>query len=167
MTETSVFTTTSGNYLSTLVGLWLPRHGWKIAVPLVAVAAAGIAIPDERLILVALMLLFIVVPMGMSFLYTYYMLTPEARRAVLPKQVVIDPGRSLTLRYVKEVVEKDADGDEEAREEMPVPDDEVIEWSEIRRVKFASTVCIYILSTDRLQFIMVPYEAVPKGAVLA
>ncbi|MDE6466821.1 MAG: hypothetical protein K2L44_08975, partial [Duncaniella sp.] len=74
MTETAPFTTTSGRYLSTLIGLWLPRHGWKIALPLIAVAAAGIILPDARLILVALMLLFIVMPMGMSFLYTYYML---------------------------------------------------------------------------------------------
>lgn len=159
MIETNPFTTRSGEYLSTLISLWLPRHAWKIAVPLASLAAAGIIIPDERLLLVALMLLFIVIPMGMSFLYTYYMLTPEARRAILPKQVVIDEGRSLTLRYLPE------EKPEEEKDDTPhfkIPDDEVIDWKDIRKVKYTSTAYVYVLNTPRLQFIIVPYLAVKK-----
>ncbi len=171
MTETAAFKLTSGSYLSTLISLWLPRHGWKVAVPFAAVAAAGIIIPDERLILVALMLLFIVIPMGMSFLYTYYMLTPEARRAVLRKRVTIDPGRSLTLHYEEDEEAREAREAREGREAKEVKEvkeaKEVIDWGMIRRVRFTSSACVYILATDRLQFIAVPYEVIPKGAVMA
>ena len=169
MTETAPFTTTSGRYLSTLIGLWLPRHGWKIALPLIAVAAAGIILPDARLILVALMLLFIVMPMGMSFLYTYYMLTPEARRAILPKQVMIAPGEYIRLHYLpseKPETEKTDETDGTAIDTFPVPADETIPWTDIRRVKLTSSAIVYILNTKRLQFILIPSSAIPKGAIL-
>ncbi len=167
MTETAPFTTTSGTYLATLISLWLPRHGWKVAVPLIAVAAACMIIPDERLILVALMLLFIVIPMGMSFLYTYYMLTPEARRAILPKRITIDPGKSLHLHYISAEDTEDKDENGEDANKFPIPEDEIISWSGIKRVRYTSRGCVYILDTPRLQFILVPYEAIPRGSVLA
>lgn len=168
MTETSPFVTTSGTYLSTLLGLWLPRHGWKVLLPLLLVALAGVIIPDARLILVALMLLFIVIPMGMSFLYPYYMLTPEARRAIVRKQVIVEPGESLTLHYLPEEKTEETiiEGSEDTPA-FPIPEDETIPWTMIRRVKYTTTACVYILDTRRLQFIIVPYTAIPKGAVMA
>ncbi len=86
MIKTSPFVTTSGDYLSTLMKLWIPKYGWTVALPLLVCAVIGATI-DVRFLFIALMLLFIVVPMLMSFLYTYYMLTPEARRAVTRKEV--------------------------------------------------------------------------------
>lgn len=93
--------------------------------------------------LVALMLLFIVVPMLMSFLYTYYMLTPEARRAVIRKTVEIDEGRSIGLTYLPDEKREDNRSkrmllpiakDDKAEPQMPalpIPDPEKIDWSEV------------------------------------
>ncbi len=166
MTETAPFVTTSGTYLSTLISLWFPRHGWKVLIPIFLLALAGVLLPDARLILVALMLLFIIVPMGMSFLYPYYMLTPEARRAILRKQVIVDPGVSLTLHYLPDEKPEEREEYVEEPKAFPVPEDETISWSNIRKVKYTSTACVYILDTRRLQFIIIPYSAIPKGAVM-
>lgn len=132
--------------------------------------------------LVALMLLFIVVPMLMSFLYTYYMLTPEARRAVIRKTVEIDEGRSIRLTYLPDEKREDAKNrskrmllpiakDEEAEPQMPalpVPDPEKIDWSEVIGVKYTSRFTVYLLRGVRLTFLLIPHSAfqsVEKGVI--
>lgn len=141
--HTSEFTTTSGDYLKALLTLWLPKHLGYIIAPIFALVVSGVLTHDWRLELVALMLVFIVIPMGMSFLYTYYMLTPEARRAVLPKRVDILPDREVKLTFAE-------DGD-----------DERIPWEMVREVKFSSlnSAIIIVLRSKRLKFILVPYAA--------
>lgn len=167
MTKTQPFTTTSGDYLSTLMGIWIPRYGWTVALPLLICAAIGFTI-DVRFLFIALMLLFIVIPMLMSFLYTYYMLTPEARRAVTRKEIEIDEGNELRLIYLapeKAPVKQPMLGVEydsnNIVEEVFVPEPETIKWDTIKRVKYTSKFIVYILDTPRLQFILIPYTAFP------
>ncbi|MCM1522428.1 MAG: hypothetical protein NC039_07230 [Muribaculaceae bacterium] len=151
-----VFTTTSGQYFSMVLSLWLRRYWWLPFVPVVILGALGISLDDWRFILVALMLVFIIIPMGMSFLYTYYLLTPEARRSIRPKSVEIEPGVAITLVYEpeKQPEEDKNDGPKPA----PLPERERIEREKIKEVKFTSSNIVYILDTPRLQFIMVPYS---------
>ncbi len=164
------------------MSLWLPRYGWTILVPLVVCAAIGV-LSDVRFLLIALMLLFIVVPMLMSFLYTYYMLTPEARRAVTRKEVEIIDGQSIRLRYLPPE-EKEADEqrdrsrrmllpiarEEERREEalvVPVPDPETISWEDVLAVKYTSRFRVYILKAERLAFVLIPHSAMPRVEIQA
>lgn len=181
MKKTNPFVTTSGDYLSVLLSLWLPRYGWLVITPILVCGVLG-AVFDGRLMLVALMLLFIVVPMLMSFLYTYYMLTPEARRAVVRKTVEIDEGRSIRLTYLPDEKREDAKNrskrmllpiakDEEAEPQMPalpVPDPEKIDWSEVIGVKYTSRFTVYLLRGVRLTFLLIPHSAfqsVEKGVI--
>lgn len=176
MKKTTPFVTASGDYLSVLMSLWLPRYGWTILIPLIVCATIGVVI-DERFLLIALMLLFIVVPMLMSFLYTYYMLTPEARRAVLRKEVEIRDGESLRLIYLP----REKTGEDEksasrrmllpiAREEERhepeikeiVPGPELIPWSEILKVKYTARFRVYILRGPRLNFLLIPHASIPR-----
>lgn len=176
MKKTHPFVTASGDYLSVLMSLWLPRYGWIILIPLVACAAVGI-VYDERFLLIALMLLFIVVPMLMSFLYTYYMLTPEARRAVLRKEVEIRDGESLRLVYLPKEKPDDGKKDESRRMLLPIareeernpepvkeiiPDPELIAWSDVIRVRFTSRFRVYVLRGPRLSFLLIPHSAIPR-----
>lgn len=146
MIRTGEFTTTSGQYLSALLGLWLPRYWVMPVVPVLVCVALGLWLDDWRWLLVGLMLIFIVIPMAMSFLYTYYMLTPEARRAVTPKRVEIEAGSHITLLYVPE-------------EMAP----ERIDKAAIRSVRYRREYLMYELATPRLQFVMIPYSALPAG----
>lgn len=174
MTTTQPFTTSSGDYLSVLLSLWIPRYGWTIILPIAICAAVGF-VYDPRFLLIALMLLFIVVPMLMSFLYTYYMLTPEARRAVIRKQVEIDENNFIRLIYLSDEKKENAESgksvaqrtllpiaSEEGRAPLPplpVPDPETIQWSEILSVRSTSRFRVYILKGSRLTFLLIPWDA--------
>lgn len=150
---TSVFKTGSGDYLSTLMGLWLRHYWWIPVLPPAILAGLGAGLHDWRFTLVALMFVFIIVPMGMSWLYTNYMLTSEARQAILPKQVVITKGEGLRLIY-EPLVDED--------EQRIVPD-EYIAAADVSRTEFGKTAVIYLLRSKRLRFILVPYSALPAG----
>lgn len=150
------------------MGIWIPRYGWTVALPLIACAAIGVFI-DTRFLLVALMLLFIVVPMVMSFLYTYYMLTPEARRAITRKEIVIDEDNEMKLIYLppeQPTLKEPKLGEEYNADNIEVksfvPDPETIKWKNIKSVKYTTRFVVYILDTPRLQFILIPYAALPR-----
>lgn len=181
MTTTQAFSTTSGDYLSVLLRLWLPRYGWTIVLPILLCSAVGFIV-DERFLLIALMLMFIVIPMLMSFLYTYYMLAPEARRAVIRKRVEIDDNRSLRLVYLPDEKKEGSKGGKPAAERtllpiasekdraplppLPVPDPETIPWTDIIAVKSTSRFKVYLLKGPRLNFVLIPWEALrPKPKV--
>lgn len=165
-TSTQPFTTSSGDYLFTLMCLWVPHYGWTVAVPVVLFAVVGV-LWDVRFLLISLMLLFIVVPMLMSFLYIYYMLTPEARMAVIRKTVEIDEGHSLRLVYLppEQPVSAQRHGDDSPGEDIfaHVPEPETIGWDEIKKVKYTSRFVVYIFHAPRLRFLLVPYTAFKKS----
>lgn len=159
---TRPFRTTSGDYFAILLSEWLPRYGWTLFLPILATAGYGCLRHDERWLLVALMLVFIVAPMLMSFLYTYYMLTPEARRAVLCKRVEIVPGSHLCLTYVSpdEMVEDEQKAPTPDRDDdVSLPPAEVIEWSDVVRVRRTSRFMVYFLRGERMQFLLIPRSA--------
>lgn len=174
---TRPFITTSGDYFATVMKFWLKSRGWIILLPVIFFLALGLMLADERWILVALMVVFIIFPMVMSMIYTSYMLTPEARRAVLPKRVIITPGKSLRLEYVskKEIDQEHLDNElpqsekpdkelpptEEQDEKLPPP--ETIHWGEIVGESSTSTHKIYRLK-GRLQFILIPWSSYPRPA---
>lgn len=157
---TKTFTTTSGEYLTTLLSLWLPRYWWLPVIPPAFLAGLGAGLHDWRFMLTALMLVFIVIPMGLSFLYTYYLLTPEARHAIIPKKVEIVKGTGLRLIYEPQPCEH---AEENVADSVRTLPDETVGTEMIREAKFTSSAVIYILRTSRLQFIIVPYTALPEG----
>ncbi|MCX4288316.1 MAG: hypothetical protein OSJ46_02340 [Duncaniella sp.] len=148
MIVTKPFTTTSGDYMKCLLALWLPRYGWWLPVMLALFAGIGISLGDVRYLIIALMIVFIVCPMVMSIFYIYYMLTPEARRAVLRKQVEIIENQQMTLTYLP--------ADEDDNRRLPQP--ETIPWSEIKTILRIGTFRVYILRSPRLSFILIPYS---------
>lgn len=180
---THPFQITSGQYFSTVLGAWMKSRGWVILLPVILFLAIGLARGDERWYIVALMVVFIIGPMVMSMIYTSYMLTPEVRRAVLPKRVTITPGKSLRLEYVsrRELADNDEKfpQSEDFDEKIPqtedidekftptedidekLPQPEVIPWSEIAGEFSTSTHKIYRLK-GRLQFILIPWSAFPS-----
>lgn len=180
MKKTQPFTTTSGDYLTVLLSLWIPRYGWTVIVPIAVCAAVGVTF-DVRFLLISFMLLFIVVPMLMSFLYTYYMLAPEARRAVIRKEVEICDGESIRLIYLPP---EDSDdnkrkaesrmllpiADEKEREKakfspLPVPEPEIIPWENVISVKNTTRFTVYILKAPRLHFLLVPHSSFLREGV--
>lgn len=128
--------------------LWLPRYLWLLIAPLALFAALGVKL-DVRFLIIAIVYIFVILPMGLPFFYYYYMLAPEARRAILPKRVEVNEGQWLKLIY-------------EPHEHLRTPPDELIPWTQIRTVRRTSTSLIYILRTPRFQFITIPFTAIKK-----
>jgi hypothetical protein len=60
---------------------------------------------DVRYIIVAMMVLFIVLPMLLALLYLYYGLSPEARWSIMEKSVDIDNG-AIVLDFTDERMKK-------------------------------------------------------------
>lgn len=174
---TKPFRTVSGDYFSVLLGAWMPRYGWLMLLPVAFFVALGYMLQDERWLITALILTFIVAPMVMSFLYTYYMLTPEARRTILNKRVEIAEGKYIRLTYLPSESRTsggneagtagDATNDRDTNNPGPgtaetVPQPETIYWNEIAKIKYTSRYCVYFIKGEKMQFLLIPWNAFPN-----
>lgn len=126
-------------------------YGLLALMPLIAMAILGVAL-DYRLLVAALMLTVTVVPMAMFMLYIYYMLTPQARRNVLPKKLKISRGDHIAVSY------RHPDDMPDDRRN-PLPADETIPWSDITAIRRAPGMTIYYLRGNTLPLLLVPDEA--------
>ncbi len=85
------------------MGEVLMRYRWSVITPIIlaitGLVAASALTADIRYILVALMIIFIVIPGLLSLAYFYVALTPTAALCVLPQHLVVLPGRSITVIY--------------------------------------------------------------------
>lgn len=159
---TEPFVTRSGDYLNVIMRWWLRRYGWMLWLPVAGVAVAGVVLRDERIAILALLLVFIIMPMVMLFIYIYYMLTPQARRVVLRKRVVIAEGRYIRLEYLPEPREEtdDSDADTSDKDDFPLPADETITWDEVSQVTSTPRYIVYVLRGKPRQIILVPHSAI-------
>lgn len=126
-----------------LAGRWLGRRWFYFALP-VAVAMAA-SLTDVRWFVVALMLLFIVWPMALFFVWTGEALRPEAVRAAVPHRIVFEESGF--------VIEYTADADSGR---VP-PDSERYEWKAVRSIVFGKPYVRLELCSGT--FVAVPYDA--------
>lgn len=123
-----------------------PAGKKAIIIPALLVAgcvAAAIATSDWRFILVALMLVFIAVPMVMALIYFSITLSPEATRSTLLHSVELCSDGSIMIAY--------ADHDDTSRK-APVAD-EAISPEEIISFRFSDEYLVYRLVSGRLLII--------------
>ena len=78
---------------------------WLWMVLPIAVCGMLAIFIDVRFIIVALMILFVVLPMLLALLYFYYGLSPEARWSIMEKTATIDDS-AITLDFVDERMKK-------------------------------------------------------------
>ena len=88
-------------FMMFLADYWL----W-MAMPLAVCAILAIWI-DVRFIIVAMMVLFIIMPMVLALLYFYYGFSPEARWSIMEKTVTLDEN-GITLDFTDERMKKHA-----------------------------------------------------------
>ena len=78
---------------------------WLWMVLPVAVCAMLAIFIDVRFVIVAMMVLFIVLPMVLALLFFYYGLSPEARWSIMEKSLNIDEN-GITLDFTDERMKK-------------------------------------------------------------
>jgi len=91
---------TAGSYMRELCLMFLADNWLWLVLPVAVCAMLAIWV-DVRFAIVAMMVLFIVLPMVLALLYFYYGLSQEARWSIMDKSVTIgDAG--ITLEFTDE-----------------------------------------------------------------
>ena len=91
---------TAGTYMRHLSLMFLADNWLWMVLP-VAVCAILAVWFDVRFIIVALMVLFVALPMVLALLYFYYGFSPEARWSIMEKNAIIDH-QGITLTFTDE-----------------------------------------------------------------
>lgn len=95
---------TSATYMRHLCSLFLADNWLWMVLP-VAVCAMLALWVDVRFVIVAMMVLFIILPMVLALLYFYYGLSPEARWSIMEKSLTIGSD-GLELAFTDERMKK-------------------------------------------------------------
>lgn len=146
---TEQFRLTPAKYLRVAAGKLLPGVTAGMALPLVACLVA--ACFDLRWAFVALILLFLVAPTLMAYIYFYKLLAPEAREALQLKKIVFEKD-ALTVVYLP--VEEDA----------PVPAPRRISHTQITDRHFSAGCLVLNVVGDRYP-LLIPQEVIPAEAL--
>lgn len=115
---------------------------WLWMVLPVAVCGMLAIFIDVRFIIVALMILFVILPMLLALLYFYYGLSPEARWSIMEKTATIDDS-GITLVFADERMKK-----------------HVIPWDDVRSIIEKDDALIIMLRGKRYTCLMLPASAV-------
>ncbi len=132
---------TAGCYMRKLCALFLADN-WLWMVAPVAVCAVLAVWIDVRFVIVALMVLFVVLPMILSLLYFYYGFSPEARWSIMEKTADVSP-QGITLNFADERMKKHA-----------------IRWNDVRYIIEKDDVVMLMLKGKRYTCLMFPASVV-------
>ncbi len=86
-----------GNYMRELCLMFMADNWLWMALPLALCTVLAVWV-DVRFAIVAMMVLFIVLPMVLALLYFYYGLSPEARWSIMDKDMTVDSD-GITLHF--------------------------------------------------------------------
>ena len=131
----------SGTYMRQLCAMFLADN-WLWMVAPVAVCALLAVWIDIRFVIVAMMVLFIVLPMVLALLFFYYGLSPEARWSIMEKSMKID-STGMTLSFQDERMKT-----------------HVISWDDVRDIIEKKDVLLLMLKGRRYTCLMLPASVV-------
>ena len=131
----------SGTYMRHLCAMFLADN-WLWMVAPVAVCALLAVWIDIRFVIVAMMVLFIVLPMVLALLFFYYGLSPEARWSIMEKSMKID-STGMTLSFQDERMKT-----------------HVISWDDVRDIIEKKDVLLLMLKGRRYTCLMLPASVV-------
>jgi len=132
---------TAGTYMRHLCMMFLADN-WLWMVAPVAVCAVLAVWIDVRFVIVALMVLFVVMPMLLALLYFYYGFSPEARWSIMEKSATVD-GQSITLHFTDERMKT-----------------HVIQWGDVRTIIEKDDALLLMLKSKRYTCLMLPMSVI-------
>lgn len=124
-----------------LCGMFLTDYWLWMVLPVAVCAILAIWV-DVRFVIVAMMVLFIVLPMVLALLYFYYGLSPEARWSIMDKTATIDD-KGITLDFSHERMKKHAIG-----------------WDDVRYIIEKEDVVMLMLKGRRYTCLMLPASVI-------
>lgn len=144
-------------YAIALMRIWI-RHNWPwaFALPILAVAIA-VATLSVRYLLIAVVLVCLVFPHMIAWVYYYHALSPNSRMSILPHTIQVNDS-GITLTYVP----KQTQEQEQEQHTMPKPD--YIPAKQIKKITYTNTLTIVHLTSGRYNIIAFPRH-MPQAAV--
>ena len=121
--------------------MFLADNWLWMALP-IAICAILAFFVDVRFIIVAMMILFIVMPMVLALLYFYYGFSPEARWSIMEKTLTIG-NEGITLTFTDERMKKHAIG-----------------WDDVLHIIEKDNVLLFMLKGKRYTCLMLPASIV-------
>jgi len=131
----------SGRYMRQLCLMFLADNWLWMVLP-IAICAILAFFVDVRFIIVAMMILFIVMPMVLALLYFYYGFSPEARWSIMEKTLTIG-NEGITLTFTDERMKKHAIG-----------------WNDVLHIIEKDNVLLFMLKGKRYTCLMLPASIV-------
>lgn len=154
--STEKFKLSAGQFivlLTRLAGLkWL-------AVPIIGVvslAITAIALADVRLAILAMMLVFIVIPMIMAMLYINYGLSENCYINVIDHEIIFSEKEIIIQTYHIRNPEEENPEEEIKRH--------IVEWETIKDVQYGLKHILLIISQPRFGFLYIPLSAFPESS---
>ena len=132
---------TSSGYMRRLCFMFLADNWLWLVLPVALCGVMAIFI-DVRFVIVAMMALFIVLPMVLAMLYFYYGLSSEARWSIMEKTAHVS-NEGITLHFVDERMKT-----------------HVIRWGDVRSIIEEEDVLLLMLRGKRYTCLMFPASAV-------
>ena len=138
----------SGTYMRHLCLMFLADN-WLWMVAPVAVCAVLAVWIDVRFVIVALMVLFVALPMLLSLLYFYYGFSPEARWSIMEKSVMLDD-KAITLDFTDKRMKT-----------------HVIGWDDVRYIIEKDDAWLLMLNGKRYTCLMLPASIIDPDVAQA
>ena len=138
----------SGAYMRHLSLMFLSDN-WLWMVAPVAVCGVLAVWFDVRFVIVALMVLFVVLPMILALLYFYYGFSPEARWSIMEKTACLDAD-GITLHFTDERMKT-----------------HVIPWGDVRYIIEKDDALMLMLRGKRYTCLMLPASVVDPDVAQA
>ena len=138
----------SSAYIRHLCAMFMADNWLWMAAPIALCAMLAIWI-DVRFVIVAMMVLFIVLPMVLALLYFYYGLSPEAQWSIMEKTAVLDD-QGITLSFTDERMKT-----------------HVIGWDDVRDIIEKDDALLLMLSDKRYTCLMLPASVVDPDVTQA
>ena len=135
---------------ATITRYWLADYWWTLVIAPAIALMVG-AMGDTRFLLVALILIFLVIPPAVFFIYFYYGLSPAARFSILPHRIEAnDNGLTFTFYHPD---------DTESENGHTPTSTETIVWHDIKSVATDSETLTFRLGNGSYSFILLPASA--------
>ena len=152
MFETEYFSITSGKYVKTILLMMLFDYWWAILLLLLSCALLA-ALVNLAFVYVGLIILFILFPSALMYIYFYFSTTEEARIAVLSKKVKLED--DIIMVQFEPIMPVSYEEDENAKQICPKSED-------IKKIDDMGAFIRIYLKGGKYKFLTIPFSVV-KG----
>jgi hypothetical protein len=143
---TRAFRLKPSQYVKAIASMWITRWWWIFAVPLAVILLMAVAM-DVRFYVVALMMIFIIIPMILGLVYFNYALTPEACFSTINHTITVSRV-GLRVDYVRET------DDERQLPAREIPSNDILSYEDTGNSIFVH------LRGGRYKIEIIPIEAI-------